>query len=292
MSTEASPSPPVASPGSLAVRTLSRAGRAYRIGVREASIGGVRRPPLVVFNGLGASLELLEPFAAALGDRTLIVIDAPGVGTPAPPAPYRFPALARHASEMLAELGCAEGAVDVLGVSWGGCLAQQFARQYPARCRRLVLAATSPGILMVPGRPAALLGTLGAALHPGPDDPARMASWALGTDFRTRPEELRAQVGRLAPSTLLGQLWQLSAFWTWSSLWWLWQLRQPTLILAGRHDALVPLANARLLEALIPDARLSVLEAGHGFLMTRAEEAARRVREFLCAEPGAIGDGS
>jgi poly(3-hydroxyalkanoate) depolymerase len=269
------------------VRTLSRAGRALRVGLRPATGVGAARPPLVVFNGLGASLELLEPFAAALAHPPLIVIDAPGVGTPAPSMPYRFASLARQANDVLAELGFADGAVDVMGVSWGGCLAQQFAFQYPGRCRRLVLAATSPGILMVPGRPAAVLGTLGTALQGGA--PARMASRVLGRDFEARPERFIEQVRRLVPSDLRSQACQLLALWGWSSLPWLRRLRQPTLVLAGRDDHLVPLANARLLAALIPKASLRILEGGHGFLLTRAAHAAGLVQDFLAGEIDATG---
>ena len=52
---------------------------------------------------------------------------------------------------VLSKLGI--GVVDVLGLSWGGALAQQFAFQNPRRCRRLVLVATGTGVLMVPGSP-------------------------------------------------------------------------------------------------------------------------------------------
>lgn len=263
------------------VRTFSHAGRALRVGLRQATGAGAEYPPLVVFNGLGASLELLEPFVTALAQLAVVVIDAPGVGTTPPSLPYRFPALARQAHEVLAELGMADAPVDVLGVSWGGCLAQQFALQYPGRCRRLVLAATSPGILMVPGRPSALLGTLGAALHPGAADPARMANWVLGRNFQAHSERFMEEIRRLAPSDFRSQACQLFALWGWSSLLWLWRLRQPALILAGRHDPLVPLANARLLATLIPGATLNVLDDAHGFLLTRAEEAAALVHDFL-----------
>jgi poly(3-hydroxyalkanoate) depolymerase len=271
------------------VRTLSRAGRAIRVGLRPAEGAGAAWPPLVVFNGLGASLELLEPFVAALAHRPLVVVDAPGIGTPAPSMPYRFASLARQANDVLTELGFAEGPVDVMGVSWGGCLAQQFAFQYPGRCRRLVLAATSPGSLMVPGRPAAVLGTLGAALHPGAAAPARMASRVLGRDFEAHPQRLIGQLRRLVPSDLRSQACQLLALWGWSSLPWLWRLRQPTLVLAAHDDHLVPLANARLLAALIPKASLHILEGGHGFLLTRAAQAAGLVQDFLAGEVAATG---
>jgi hypothetical protein len=55
------------------------------------------------------------------------------------------------AAVLLDELGCQR--VDVLGFSWGGALAQQFAVQYRGRCRRLVLISTSPGLPSIPGRP-------------------------------------------------------------------------------------------------------------------------------------------
>jgi pimeloyl-ACP methyl ester carboxylesterase len=63
--------------------------------------------------------------------------------------------LARLSARLLDRLGHEQ--VDVLGFSWGGALAQQFAYQHAKRCRRLVLAATSPGHLMVPGKLTALL---------------------------------------------------------------------------------------------------------------------------------------
>jgi pimeloyl-ACP methyl ester carboxylesterase len=99
---------------------------------------------LLLFNGIGANWELAKPFLEALTDTTAIIFDVPGVGgSPMPLLPYRPSTLARLAAGLVAELGCNE--IDVAGVSWGGGIAQQFAHQYPRLCRRLVLAATSPG---------------------------------------------------------------------------------------------------------------------------------------------------
>ena len=71
-----------------------------------------------------------------------------------PPGPYRFTGLCALIASMLTELGY--GQVDVLGISWGGGVAQQFAAFQRCRCRRLVLVATATGMLMVPGRPSVL----------------------------------------------------------------------------------------------------------------------------------------
>ena len=79
-----------------------------------------------------------------------------GGGSPAPTLPYRFRGLARLANDLLDELGY-RGQVDAIGVSWGGALAQTFAFHFPDRCRRLILAATSPGVIMVPGKLSVLM---------------------------------------------------------------------------------------------------------------------------------------
>ena len=106
------------------------------------------RPPLLLFNGIGANWELAEPFLDALTDTTAIIFDLPGVGgSPLSALPYRPSGIARLSARLVADLGYDR--IDVAGVSWGGGIAQQLAHQYPALCRRLVLAATSPGAIMI-----------------------------------------------------------------------------------------------------------------------------------------------
>jgi len=64
--------------------------------------------------------------------------------------PMRLCGMARLLDRLLNVLGYRE--VDVLGISWGGALAQEFAFRYPERVRRLVLVATSSGRTSLPGR--------------------------------------------------------------------------------------------------------------------------------------------
>lgn len=268
------------------VKTVTGWSGSLRAGVREASPGGADRPPLLIFNGLGASLELLEPLAAALPDRTLMVIDAPGVGTTPPLFPYRFWTLAWLTRQLIRESGWGDGPVDVLGVSWGGCLAQQFAVQFPRQCRRLILAATSPGTLMVPGRPTALLNMLQMAFHPGEVSATRWLAPVFGRSPDAGTAAVIRHGLRAGKSDFLSQTWQLLALWGWTSLPWLGRICQPTLILAGEDDPIVPPANARLLAALSPQARLRLFPDGHGFLLTRAGQAAAEVEAFLAAPEG------
>jgi len=112
---------------------------------------------LVLCNGIGASLEVLDPLLEHLNpDTTVVRFDVPGVrASPDSPLPYGFPYLAVLLRRLLDKLGM-QRPVDVLGLSWGGALAQQFAFQNPRRCRRLILVATATGIAMVPGKPTVL----------------------------------------------------------------------------------------------------------------------------------------
>ena len=128
-------------------RYVTAGGQRIRVNVRHGT--GV---PLVLCNGIGASLEVLDPLVEQLDPTTVVRFDVPGTGgSPTSLAPYGFPYLAWVLGRVLSKLGI--GVVDVLGLSWGGALAQQFAFQNPRRCRRLVLVATGTGAIMVPGPP-------------------------------------------------------------------------------------------------------------------------------------------
>jgi pimeloyl-ACP methyl ester carboxylesterase len=74
---------------------------------------------------------------------------------------------------------------------------------------------------------------------------------------------------------------QLLAGLGWSSLPWLRKLAQPTLVIAGTDDPIVPVANGRILARLIPNARLVTIDDGHLFLVTNADESAKIISEFL-----------
>jgi poly(3-hydroxyalkanoate) depolymerase len=252
-------------------------GQRVRVGTRPGR-GGV---PLLLFNGIGANLELLEPLLAALDGIETIVFDVPGVGgSPAPRWPYRLRQLARLATRVLARLGH-DGAVDVLGVSWGGALAQQFAFQYPRRCRRLVLAATSAGSLMVPGRLSVIAGMANPRRYRDPAHLRDKGPALYGGALRTRPDLLQRHGRHVRVPHGRGYLYQLLATLGWTSLPWLPLLRQPTLVMAGTDDPIIPLVNARLLARLIRRARLHVVDDGHLFLVTGAAEHAATIRAFL-----------
>ena len=241
-------------------------------------------PPLLIFNGIGANLELVEPFVTALEDVSVIIFDVPGVGgSPAPVVPYRFSTLSVLTDKLLTRLGH-EGAVDVLGVSWGGALAQQFARLYPGRCRRLILAATSPGVIMVPAKLSVLSKLIGPRRYTDPAYLQQVGADIYGGAYRRNPSLLKAHSQHIQPPRGRGYIYQLLAATGWSSLPWLGALRQTTLVMHGNDDPIVPLTNAKILAARIRDATLYVIDDGHLFLISRANEVAPVVRRFLRQE--------
>jgi poly(3-hydroxyalkanoate) depolymerase len=262
------------------LRTITVGGRTLRVSVRP---GDGILPPLLLMNGIGASLEVLQPFVDALDPRREVIrFDVPGVGgSPRPVVPYTMVTFAPVVAALLAELGH-PGAVDVLGFSWGGGLAQQFAFQHRSRCRRLVLAATGTGSLMVPASPRVLAKMLTPRRHQDPEYARRIAGDIYGGTMRAHPERaarvLHAHT-RLGPRR--GYYYQLAAGTGWSSLPLLPLIKQPTLVIAGDDDPIIPAVNPRLMARLIPDAHLHLYRGGHLALVTEAHELAPVVEDFL-----------
>ena len=140
----------------------------------------------------------------------MIVFDVPGVGgSPAPALPYRPWMIARLSAALLDQLG--HDRADVLGVSWGGALAQQFAFQHAERCRRLVLAATSPGHLMIPGRLSVLLKIASPRRYKDAEYMKRIAGDIYGGALRHSPERVREHLRHVRWSSDYGYYLQLLA---------------------------------------------------------------------------------
>jgi poly(3-hydroxyalkanoate) depolymerase len=264
------------------IRNISVGGQIIRTSVRA---GDPARPALVMANGIGASLELLQPFVDEVDpDIGVVRFDVPGVGgSPLPSRPYRFGGLVRILDRVLDQLGCDR--VDMLGVSWGGALAQQFALYKPRRCRRLVLASTATGSLMIPAGPRILKNMATPRRYRDPGYAVQIAANVYGGRLREDPElaqELLHKHLHLGPSR--GYAYQLLAGLAWTSLPFLPLIRQPTLILAGADDPIIPLVNARIMQRLLPHADLLIYPDGHLGLLTRAPELACAVTDFLQAD--------
>jgi poly(3-hydroxyalkanoate) depolymerase len=260
---------------------VTAAGRTLRVSVRQGTDPDV--PALLLMNGIGASLEVLQPFVDALDTRRSVIrFDVPGVGgSPRPVVPYVLATFSPVISGVLDRLGF-EDPVDVLGLSWGGGLAQHFAVQHRRRCRKLVLVGTGTGTLMVPADPRVLAKMLTPRRHRDPEYARSIAGEIYGGTMRADPDRAARvlhSASRLGPRR--GYYYQLAATTGWSSLPFLRLIRQPTLIVAGDDDPIIPTVNARVMARLIPDARLHLYRGGHIALITEAEELAPVIEEFL-----------
>jgi len=262
-------------------RYITAGGQRIRVNVRHGT--GV---PLVLCNGIGASLEVLDPLVEQLDpELTVVRFDVPGTGgSPTSIAPYGFPYLAWVLGRVLSKLDI--GVVDVLGLSWGGALAQQFAFQNPRRCRRLVLVATGTGLLMVPAHPRVLAKMATPRRFSEPGYAASIAGELYGGTVRAHGDDVaQLFVRQLHAGSKLGYLHQLLAGSVWTSLFALPAVRQETLVVSGTDDPIIPVINARIMHALLPHSRLHLHSGGHIDLVHNAAELAPVIEEFL-NEPG------
>ena len=265
------------------IRMMEAGGRSLRVAHWRLD-EPLDHPPILFFNGIGANIEAVAPLAEMLTERAFVMFDMPGTGeSPDPTLPYNPFTMSWTARLILDQLGVDE--VDVMGVSWGGAMAQHFALQYPKRTRRLVLAATTAGMLMVPGNPAALTKMANPRRYIDPNFMnEHFQTLYGGADRDGQAHQKDSHIGRLKPPSPRGYLYQLIAMLGWTSLPALPFLSKEVLVMMGDDDQIVPLVNGRILAGAIPNAQLEVVEGGgHLFLLTHADESVARLRAFLDA---------
>jgi pimeloyl-ACP methyl ester carboxylesterase len=232
-------------------------------------------PPLLLISGIWGEVAAWRRVLPYLPGFRTIAFDAPGIGdTEFPPYPMSLPALARFAVGVLDAVG--EPHAHMLGISFGGLVAQHVATLAPRRVDRLVLVSTTSGMLHLPGQPQAMLGLM----NPLPTD---RAGAAAGRTFGGRVRRDPAVLPRLhlaPPRSMKAYLHRLSGL----TGWWgaPWSITQPTLVLTGDDDPIVPPVNSRILASLVPGSRLVVVPGGgHLMLFDSPAEVAPHVSAFL-----------
>lgn len=233
--------------------------------------------PLLFFNGIGANIEAVAPFAAELSERPFIMFDMPGTGgSPDPLIPYNAFTMALLSSHLLNHFGIEN--VDVMGYSWGGAMAQHFALQHGKRVRRVILAATTPGMIMIPGNLSALSKMADPKRYTDPDYMTKHFKTLYGGATTGKGDH----VARIKPPSKIGYFYQLIAMLGWTSAPFLPFMGKPTMILTGEEDQIVVPKNGHLLNKLIPNSELHILEnGGHLFMLSHKEETLGLIREFL-----------
>lgn len=251
----------------------------HRIHVTEAGVG----EPLLLIAGLGCNTEMWGPFLSYLPERRIIRYDAPGTGLSSTPVyPVSVAELAELAAAVLDD--CGISSTDVIGYSYGGGVAQQFALDHPERIERLVLAATTCGVGMVLGSPQAMLVLATPFRYYSPRYFNRTAAEAYGGRTARNPRiRHRMMLARRAhPPSYHGYAMQLCAGMYWSSLGFLDRIRHETLVICGDDDPLIPTVNPGLLARRIPRAELDIVPgAGHLFLWDDAQNTGERIGRFI-----------
>jgi 3-oxoadipate enol-lactonase len=216
-----------------------------------------------------------------------VAFDNRGVGlSDVPPGPYSIATMASDAAAVLDAAGVRRA--HVFGISMGGMIAQEFALQYPARTRSLILGCTSAGGLSAvraESNVADVLVARGMTL-----EQARDAILPYIYDAATPREQIEEDVRLRQPwlPSPEGYMAQLQAILAWESYSRIAQITAPTLVIHGKSDALVPPGNGELIAARIPGAKLVLLErASHLFLTDQTQAAHQEILEFLLSHAGA-----
>ena len=252
-----------------------------RVAVRERGEGF----PLLLVNGLGGNLEMWGTAQEHLASHArTIAFDAPGTGRSQTAfLPMPIPSVARMIARLLDELG--HDQVDVLGYSWGGLVAQQFAHIAPERVRLLALAGTSVGWGGAPGdlRAMALLATpLRYYSQTFYERTSRLLDGTTGGGVDDGHSRAHAEARRANPPSVRGYYGQVLAGSGFTSLPWLHTVAAPTLVVAGLRDRLVPPANAVLLAGELPVSRLCLVpDEGHLLLFDPSSAALPALSSFF-----------
>lgn len=246
--------------------------------------------PLVLIPGFTNGLWLWFKQTKAFARRfRTIVFDPRGVGRS---EGGRAPATIRGCADDVAALLSALGVerAHVLGASFGGFVAQEFALAHPRHLDKLVLCCTSFGGVRHVLPSASTLQAMASAEGLNTEERTRRNLRPAFTPqfLAQRPEEVEEVTAlRLRhPVSELTHLAQVQSAATFDAGMRVSQIEAPTLVVTGDEDAIVPPGNSRNLAASIPGARLSIIEgAGHMVFIERAEEFNRAVVEFLEERP-------
>ena len=258
---------------------------AYR---RFGRAGGV---PLVFNQHFRGTMDHWDPAVTdgLAGNREVILFNNAGVSSSSGAVPASFQEMGANAIAFIRALGLAE--VDVLGFSIGGMVAQEIAIQAPDLVRRLILVGTAPrGADMATSRSAEIFAAtydspeyLWLAVHFSPSPSSQAAGLAflerkLSRDDRD-PEvseqaasAQREAIGKyIAPAE--GVFDHLK------------NIRQPTLIVQGSNDVIIPTVNSYILQQNLPNAQLILYpDSAHGSLFQYPKQFVQHVSLFLSEE--------
>jgi len=251
-------------------------------------IRGNEGPRAIFFNGSGASIETTGPLINALAKTMQIAVhDQRGLGASSvPDGPYTMAQYAEDGAALLRHIGW--NSCIVIGISFGGMVAQEFAVTYPDMTDKLVLLCTSAGGAAGSSYPLHELSSLPVAERL--DAMLRIMDTRFDQEwFASHPSDAevvrilreRGQVEK-SPDRVRGERLQMEARVGHDVADRLANVTAPTFVLAGRFDGIAPPSNSYEIAARIPDAVVSLYEGGHMFA-SQDVNALRDVREFVAS---------
>ncbi len=255
-------------------------------------------PRLLFINGTGADLRRRQPYVDRLSDHfTVLRYDQRGLGRSGKPdQPYSMQDYADDAAALMDLVGWDEAAV--LGVSFGGSVAQELARRHPDRITRMVLACANPGgpygypLLELHGKDPDTRARTMLALDLRKSDEWQAANPDKARELIEQNKQRGAGVDPTDPDAAMGARRQLEAREEHDARDWLDQIRMPVALFGGRYDGLGTEAGQRVMAAAIPGSVLRLFEGAHGFL-NEDPEAVPALVEFLLADaPAEAAAGS
>lgn len=230
-------------------------------------------PRLLFLNGSGATLEssalVIKPFTEHFD---VVAHDQRGLGrTTIPPGPYTMTEYAADALAVIDAVGW--DTCRVVGISFGGMVAQELAVTAPERVERLALLCTSPGGVDTSSYPLHELTDL------SPDK--RSAIYRTILDERFDEPWLAAHPidrlivdvlemgsnGDVSAEVARGRREQLEARRRHDVVDRLGRIAAPTFVASGRFDGIAPLSNGEAIAARVAGAQMKVYEGGHAFLV-------------------------
>lgn len=231
--------------------------------------------PVVVMHGWGASIETVASVARALrGIAEVHALDLPGFGeSQGPPSPWGVDDYRRFLARFMDEMGVRAPAT-LIGHSNGGRVAIAMAASEPQRVARMILidsAGIRPKRTLTYHRKVAMakVGKHAARRLGAPGRKLRevLVGRAASADYAAASEQMRPTFVKLVNSDLRELMPAVKA---------------PTLLIWGDRDTATPLADAHLMEKLIPDAGLVVFEgAGHYSYLDQPARFARIAQHFV-----------